>query len=229
MAFGADVLERLRTMPGMSPSRRQEALDAARKCPENPWLLNALARDLVMLPGGEMSGYRKASHYIEEACQLEPKNGLSLNTLGVAYYRVGNYEKALETLLRSDQINKAQFQLASAERPSMLWPPRSDEINKAQFQGSTAADLAFLAMTQQHLGHPKEAQAELQRLRERIKDPRWAQDDEARASCAKRKHCWQSPRRPAASKPIAFCSCSYFFCPRECRIRATFRKIAPKP
>jgi len=52
-------------------------------------------------------------------------------------------------------------------------------INKAQFQRSIPADLAFLAMTQQQLGHAKEAQAELQRLRERMKDPRWAQDAEA--------------------------------------------------
>ena len=199
MGLRADVLERLRTMPGMSPSRRQEALAAAQRCPENPWRLNDLARDLVKLPGGEMSGYRKALGYIEEACQLEAKNGLSLNTLGVAYYRVGNYEKAMETLLRSDQINNAQFQLASAERPSNALAPDSDQINKAQSQGLIAADIAFLAMTQQQLGHAKEAQAELQRLRERMKDPHWAQDAECRASCAKPKRCWQNPRRPAAS------------------------------
>ena len=51
---------------------------------------------------------------------------------------------------------------------------RSDQINKTQLQGSHPADLAFLAMTQQQLGHAKEAQAELQRLRERMKDPRLA-------------------------------------------------------
>ena len=103
----ADVLERLRTLPGMSPSRRQEAITVAQTYPEDPVALNDLAWPLVKLPGGEMSGYRKALRYSEEACQLEPKNGLSLNTLGMAYYRVGNYEKALATLLRSDQINKA--------------------------------------------------------------------------------------------------------------------------
>ncbi len=109
----------------------------------------------MKLPGGEMSGYRKALRYSEEACQLEPENGHLLNTLGVAYYRVGNYEKALDVLSRSDKIN--------AVRVQRLYP----------------ADLAFLAMTHQQLGHAKEAQAELQRLRERMKDPRWAQDAEA--------------------------------------------------
>jgi Flp pilus assembly protein TadD len=42
-----------------------------------------------------MSGYRSALRYCEEACQLDPNHGESLNTLGVAYYRVGNYEKAV--------------------------------------------------------------------------------------------------------------------------------------
>jgi Flp pilus assembly protein TadD len=93
--------------------------------------------------------------YSEEAGQLEPKNGLFLNTSGVAYYRVGNFEKALETLLRSDPINKTQF------------------------EGSHPADLAFLAMAHQRLGHDKEAQTEFQRLRERMKDRRWAQNAEA--------------------------------------------------
>jgi tetratricopeptide (TPR) repeat protein len=156
MAARADVLERLQTLPGMSPFRRQEAITVAQTYPEDPLALNNLAWALVKLPGGEMSGYRKALRCSEEACQLEPKNGLYLNTLGVAYYRVGNSEKALETLLRSDQITKTES------------------------QGSIPADLAFLAMTHQQLGHPKEAQAELQRLRERMKDPPWAQNAEAR-------------------------------------------------
>jgi hypothetical protein len=45
--------------------------------------------------------------------------------------------------------------------------------------GSDTEDVAFLAMTQHQLGHAKEAQAELKRLRERMKDPRYAQADEA--------------------------------------------------
>src|SRR5205823_3472936 len=48
MGLRADVLQRLRTMPGISPSRRQAALDAAQRCPENPWVLNDLVK-----PGGE--------------------------------------------------------------------------------------------------------------------------------------------------------------------------------
>ena len=76
MGLRADVLERLRTLPGMSPSRRQEAITVAQTYPEDSSALNDLAWQLVKLPGGEMSGYRKALRYSEEACQLEPKNGL---------------------------------------------------------------------------------------------------------------------------------------------------------
>ena len=69
----ADVLERLRALPRMSPSRRQKAITVAQTYPEDPLALNNLAWRLVMLPGGEMSGNRKAVRYSEEACQLEPK------------------------------------------------------------------------------------------------------------------------------------------------------------
>jgi tricorn protease-like protein len=172
MLLRADVLERLRALPGTSPSQRQDAIAVAERYPEDPSALNKLAWPLVKVPGGEISGYRRALRYGEEACQLEPKNGLSLNTLGVAYYRVGNYEKALATLLRSDQINKAQF------------------------QGSIPADLAFLAMTEQQLGHAKEAQTDLQRLRERMKDPRWAQDAEEQGFLREAETLLAKPKTP---------------------------------
>jgi tetratricopeptide (TPR) repeat protein len=172
MFLRADVLERLRTLPGMSPSRRQEAITVAQKYPENSVGLELLAWELVRLPGGEMSGYRKAVRYSEEACQLEPTNGYYLNTLGVACYRLGNYEKALETLLRSDPINKTRF------------------------QGSHPATLAFLAMTQQQLGHAAEAQAYLQRLRERMKDPRWAQDIQVQGFLREAEALLTKPKTP---------------------------------
>src|SRR5262249_23419673 len=56
MPLRADVLERLQTLPGMSPSRKQEVITVAQTYPEDPSALDALARQLVKLPGGEMSG-----------------------------------------------------------------------------------------------------------------------------------------------------------------------------
>jgi tetratricopeptide (TPR) repeat protein len=175
MALRADVLERLRTLPGTSPSRRQEVLAVAQTYPENPHELNNLAWHLVKLPGGEMSGYRKALRYSEEAYHLEPENGDLLNTLGVAYYRAGNYEKALDVLSRSEKINALR-----------------DE-------GPGPANLAFLAMTHQQLGHAQEAGAKLQGLRERMKDPRWAHDAEAHGFLHEAEELLAKPK-PTATK-----------------------------
>jgi tetratricopeptide (TPR) repeat protein len=82
--------------------------------------------------------------------QVEATNAHCQNTLGVAYYRLGNFEKALGTLQHADQLIKPEFQC------------------------SHPADLAFLAMNQHRLGHRADAQAYLKQLRERMKDPRLA-------------------------------------------------------
>ena len=122
-----------------------------------------------------MSGYRKALPCIEEACQLAPKNGDFLNTLGVAYYRVGNYEKALDMLARATKIHALRD------------------------KGSHHKDLAFLAMAHQQLGHAKEADAELQLLRGRMKDPGDATIPGSGLS-ARWKNCWQNRSCRAPSK-----------------------------
>jgi hypothetical protein len=51
-------------------------------------------------------------------------------------------------------------------------------------------------MTQQQLGHAKEAQAELQSLRERMKDPRWAKDDEAKGFLREAEALLAKPKTP---------------------------------
>jgi len=174
MGLRADVLERLRTLPGMSPSRRQEAITVAQTYREDTLAINGMCWKLLRLPGRPLADYQKALHYSEEACQLEQKNAIYLNTLGVAYYRVGNYEKALGILQRSDQINKTQF------------------------HGSVPGNLAFLAMTQQQLGHAKEAQAEFQRLRDQLKDPRWARHAEAQDFLREAEALLANPKTPGS-------------------------------
>ena len=107
MTLRADVLERLRTLPGMTPSRRQGALAVAQTYPENSSELNKLAWELVKLAGSDTSSHRKALRYSEEACQLEPENGDLLTTLGVAYYREGNYEKGAGRVCALGQDQRA--------------------------------------------------------------------------------------------------------------------------
>jgi WD40 repeat protein/serine/threonine protein kinase len=171
------VLERVRSLPCMNPSEREEALAAAQTYPESPYALNFLAWELVKLPGREMSDYRKALSYIEEACRLAPKNTDCLNTLGVAHYRLGNYEKALEVLQLSDEIVKARLRM------------------------SNPGDLIFLAMTQQHLGHGQEAQEYLQRMRERLAiDPMQAANPETQSFLREAEALLAKPKTPGPSK-----------------------------
>src|SRR5262249_41332684 len=96
---------------------------------------------------------RQAAAAVHEA----PKDGNILNTLGVAQYRVGQYAAALATLTESEKLNTVAF------------------------KGTPPMDLAFLAMAQHQLGKREEAKATLARLREAMKQERWAKDAEAQA------------------------------------------------
>jgi tetratricopeptide (TPR) repeat protein len=87
--------------------------------------------------------YHRALRKAETACCIEPDCGLTVSALGAAQYRVGEYEAALATLTRSDQMNLKQFD--GKPQPS---------------------DVAFLAMAHYRLGHSDEARKLLDRLRQ---------------------------------------------------------------
>jgi tetratricopeptide (TPR) repeat protein len=114
--------------------------------------LNNASWAVVCQPGAEKATYNQCLEKAQRACLLVPDNGLYLNTLGVAQYRLGQYPSAVDTLMRSDKLNERRF------------------------QGSFPADLAFLAMAQHQLGRRQEAQATLTRLRQVAKQPRWARE-----------------------------------------------------
>ncbi len=85
----------------------------------------------------------------QKAVELEPENGHFHNTLGIAQYRAGQYEKALATLTKGNKI-----------------------------KGEFPDDLAFLAMTHHQLGQIEEARAALTGAQESMKQPQWAGDEE---------------------------------------------------
>jgi tetratricopeptide (TPR) repeat protein len=117
--------------------------------------LNNASWAVVARPGADAAAYRQALLQAETACQLTPDNGTALNTLGVAQYRLERYQEAADTLTHSDHLN-------AAGNSSSL-PP----------------DLAFLAMAHGRLGQTEKAQGYLNRLRETMKEARWAKDEEA--------------------------------------------------
>ena len=141
----------------------------------NALALHKATWTVVRQPGADSSAYQQALHQADIACRLAPDHADCLNTLGVAHYRVGQYREAAEALVRSNQAHKA----------------------------SIPADLAFLAMTQHHLGQKEPARASLARLREIMKQPPWATNAEAQGFLREAAALIDGQPPPAAAVPPA--------------------------
>jgi|GEM_PF-462214 len=151
-----EVLARLRDDKSLNAEFRQAALKLAEGIVEDAGKLNSASWNVVRSPGASAEEYARALRYAEAACRLKPNDGLMLNTLGIAQYRSGQFQKSIETLKKS--------QSANAQR----------------FGGSHPADLAGLAMAQHRLGL-SEAKITFEQLRERAQDARWSKDAEVQS------------------------------------------------
>jgi tetratricopeptide (TPR) repeat protein len=140
------VREAIRQDQTLSDAVRQKALVLAERYCGDAGPLNQRSWPVVVRPGYTDERYRLALRQAEAACRVEPDNCEYLNTLGVALYRVGQYQKALETLTRSDQL--------AAEA----------------YGSSLPRDLAFAAMSYFQLDRREQAQVYLGRLRVSLKD-----------------------------------------------------------
>jgi dipeptidyl aminopeptidase/acylaminoacyl peptidase len=155
--FKSDVIESVRNNHALDEEVRQKALTLAESWRQDPTILNQASWTVVCKPSADASACRLALRQAEEACRLAPDNGDILNTLGVAQYRVGQYQQAVDTLAHSDRVNAVRY------------------------QGSHPSDLAFLAMAHYRLGQTAKALDYLSRLRETMKKPQWAQNQETQA------------------------------------------------
>jgi WD40 repeat protein len=151
----SEVLAHLRTDPVLSEPVRQDALALAERFVENPAILNRASRAVASQPGAKPCAYRLAVQRSEIACRLMPFEGSYHTTRGMAQYRLGKYQEALNTLTHAD------------------------ELNQAAEGGSVPADLAFLAMTSYQMRQRDRAQASLTQLHETLQKPDWARDEEA--------------------------------------------------
>jgi WD40 repeat protein/serine/threonine protein kinase len=153
--FRSEVRAQLRAETALSEPVRQEALALAERFVEFPYHLDRASRAVASRAGAEPSAYRLAVQRAEIACRLMPFEGPYHTTLGMAQYRLGDYQQALATLTRADELNRAA-------------------------QGSPVpADLALLAMTRYQLRDKERAQASLAQLRETMQQSNWARNEEA--------------------------------------------------
>jgi tetratricopeptide (TPR) repeat protein len=109
---------------------------------EDPIALNNLASEMTAKAGLPAKEYRLALRQVQRAVELAPFNTYNVHTLGEAYYRVGEYQKALETFRKAIALRPEK------DRQEGLW------------------DLHFLAMLHHQLGESEQARAYLKRLRE---------------------------------------------------------------
>lgn len=151
----AAVIDQMRHDPNLTQAQRSEALQAATDLDDSSELLNDSAWFVVRYAKGWPRGYQRALELANEAASLSPRNGLILNTLGVAQYRVGQYKEAVETLQKSNAINRNS---RSGEHP---------------------ADVGFLCMTYVKLGRTEDAREEFNVLKQLMKLEPWQTDLES--------------------------------------------------
>ena len=139
--FQSEIVERIRTDPGLSEPVRTKALELAASPVEGPNSLDRASRAVAERAGASDLAYRRALQQAERACRLNPYRPAYRVTLGMAQYRVGKYAEAFDTLTRTDPAGSA--------RDATSEPPR----------------LALLAMSEYRLGRKDRAAATLERFR----------------------------------------------------------------
>jgi tetratricopeptide (TPR) repeat protein len=159
LGLRSEVLASLRKDSFLDAADRAFGLQVARTQPyhqANALQLTKATWEVVKVPGRDREAYALAVRQAQAACTAAPGDRNILNTLGVAHYRLGEYAKALPVLGQSQKLNVTE------DDPEPTY-------------------LAFLAMARHQLGHKEQAQANLRRLREVMKQPRWANDAQSQA------------------------------------------------
>ncbi len=147
-----DVLEHVQSASTINPAVRHMALALVERYREetDPGRFHEAARRIVDQRHLNAFQYRMALAQARTAYRLAPENPAHLTALGIAQYRLGQHQDALSTLTRADKLN-----------------------------GGHPANVAFLALAHHRLKQDDKAKETLQRLRDLLKQDRWARDEEA--------------------------------------------------
>jgi tetratricopeptide (TPR) repeat protein len=168
----ADVEGYLRSSPTIRPQSRTLALSLIDRYQEatDPQRYHDAAWPVLRHPNANPFQHRFVLQQAQTACRLAPDEAKYRVTLAAAQYRAGKYEEARETLKKAEPVNK-----------------------------DTPANLAFLAMAQRRIDKNEEAKATLARLREVIKQERWANEAETQGFLREAEELIEG--KPAAKKP----------------------------
>jgi hypothetical protein len=155
----------------VEPVQRIALQIASARLPEDVKKLNQESMEVVSSPGREIDMYQDALEKAKKANELE-LGGVKASILtiqGMAQYRLGDYEEALETLSESTKI-------------------ASDyAISAQQILRPDPANLAFRAMSLYQLGRNDDAQVALAQLRLSCSETRFSKDERAQAFLAEAK------------------------------------------
>jgi Flp pilus assembly protein TadD len=143
----------------LSAAARQKALELADRYHEetDPQKYHAAAWPVLRHPVANVFVVQTAVAQMQAASARAPREHKYQSALGVAHYRLGKFQK--------EHYPEALRLLAKCDP-------------------NQPATLAFLAMTQYHLGQKAEAQATLARLRKLLQTAEWAKDQESQSFLA---------------------------------------------
>src|SRR5262249_17964160 len=133
---------------------RRQALDLAERYRDEPARFRQASRAVGRHRDAGPALFRKALGWAQTARRLAPDDGSCWTALGLTQYRLGQCEEARKTLTRAEELNQAN-------------------------PGDNLADLAFLAMAHQRLGHKAEAAMVLIRGRDLAKRRAGRMDEDA--------------------------------------------------
>ncbi len=158
-AFYYEVIDKLKSDTTLEESVRRVALQIANaRRWEDGDKLRKESREVTNSPDADTEAYQIALEKAELANRLEPNNPSTLITLGIAQYRVGAYEDALEKLRNAEKM-------------------RADTGRE-----DDPVSVAFMAMAYNRLGRAEEAEFTLDRLRSLFEKGQYDNDLRARDS-----------------------------------------------
>jgi hypothetical protein len=152
----ANVIDYLRSAMTIRPQARQLALSLADRYREEtaPNRYHDAAWLVIRHPQANVFMCRFALAQMKAACERAPNNTHYRIALGIAQHRLGKFQK--------ERYLEALATLTSCDQ-------------------TQPATLAFLAMTEHQIGQMDQARSTLTRLRETMKGPEWASNQEAEA------------------------------------------------